>query len=58
VVGVLVLRDRHVLRLFWLILVRDLIAALLWIASFTGHTVAWRGVAFRLKDGKLARISS
>jgi len=58
VVGVLVLRDRHVLRLLWLIPVRDLIAALLWIASFTGHTIAWRGVAFRLKDGKLARISS
>ena len=58
VVGFLVLRDRHVLGLLWLIPFRDLIAALLWIASFTGHTVAWRGVAFRLKDGKLARISS
>jgi ceramide glucosyltransferase len=58
VVGLWVLRDRHVLRLLWLIPFRDLIAALLWIASFTGHTVAWRGVAFRLKDGKLARISS
>jgi len=58
VVGVLVLHDRHTLRLLWLIPFRDLIAALLWTASFTGHTVAWRGVAFRLKDGKLARISS
>ena len=58
VVGLWVLRDRHVLCLLWLIPFRDLIAALLWIASFTGHTVAWRGVAFRLKDGKLARISS
>jgi ceramide glucosyltransferase len=57
VVGELVLSDHHLLRLLWLIPFRDLIAALLWIASFTGHTVAWRGVAFRLKDGKLARIS-
>jgi ceramide glucosyltransferase len=57
VVGQLVLRDRHVLSLLWLIPLRDLIAALLWVASFTGHTVAWRGVAFRLKDGKLDRIS-
>ena len=57
VVGSLVLSDRHVLRLLWLIPLRDLIAALLWVASFTGHTVAWRGVAFRLKDGKLDRIS-
>ena len=57
VVGKLVLSDRHVFRLLWLLPLRDLVAALLWIASFTGHTVAWRGVAFRLKDGKLARIS-
>ncbi|OLB84463.1 MAG: hypothetical protein AUI17_07115 [Acidobacteriales bacterium 13_2_20CM_2_55_5] len=57
-VGRVVLRDRHVLRLLWLLPMRDLVAMLLWIASFTGHTVAWRGVTFRLKDGKLARISS
>jgi ceramide glucosyltransferase len=57
-VGRVILRDRYVLRLLWLIPFRDLVAVLLWIASFTGHTVAWRGVAFRLKDGKLARISS
>jgi ceramide glucosyltransferase len=56
-VGRGVLRDHHVLRLLWLLPLRDLVAVLLWIASFTGHTVAWRGVAFRLKDGKLARIS-
>jgi len=56
-VGRMVLRDRHVLRLLWLLPLRDLVAMLLWLASFTGHTVAWRGVAFRLKDGKLARIS-
>jgi ceramide glucosyltransferase len=58
VVGRLVLRDRHVLRLLWLLPLRDLVAMLLWLASFTGHTVTWRGVAFRLKDGKLARIGS
>jgi ceramide glucosyltransferase len=56
VVGRLVLGDRRVLRLLWLLPLRDLIATLLWVASFTGHTVAWRGVAFRLKDGKLDRI--
>ena len=56
-VGRAVLRDRNVLRLLWLIPFRDLIAVMLWLASFTGHTVAWRGVAFRLKDGKLAQIS-
>ena len=57
VVGRLLLRDRRVLGLLWLVPLRDLIAALLWVASFAGHTVAWRGVAFRLKNGKLDRIS-
>ena len=56
-VGWMVIQDRHVLRLLWLLPLRDLVAMLLWIASFTGHTVAWRGVIFRLKNGKLARIS-
>jgi ceramide glucosyltransferase len=56
-VGWMVIQDRHVLRLLWLLPLRDLVAMLLWIASFTGHTVAWRGIIFRLKNGKLARIS-
>ncbi len=56
-VGWMVIQDRHALRFLWLLPLRDLVAMLLWLASFTGHTVAWRGVAFRLKDGKLVRIS-
>jgi hypothetical protein len=34
------------------------IALALWVISFTGHTVDWRGSSFTLKNGKLARIQS
>jgi ceramide glucosyltransferase len=56
VAGVLVLRDRNLIRLAWLIPLRDFAALLVWIGSFTGHTVSWRGECFELKDGRLARI--
>jgi ceramide glucosyltransferase len=56
VVGRNVLKDRQVLKYFWLIPLRDLVALAVWIASLGGHTVTWRGDRFRLKDGKLYRI--
>jgi len=56
VAGVLVLGDRNLIRLAWLIPLRDFAALLVWIGSFTGHTVSWRGEYFELKDGRLARI--
>jgi len=30
---------------------------LVWIVSFAGHNVVWRGNRFRLENGKLTRIS-
>ena len=56
VIGKFALQDRQVMRSLILIPVRDLIALLVWIISFTGHTVTWRGDRFRLENGKLARI--
>ncbi len=50
------LHDPHVMRDCWLIPLRDLFAAGIWIASLTGHTVTWRGERFRLERGKLIRI--
>jgi ceramide glucosyltransferase len=52
-----VLQDRRTQLLIWLPL-RDIAALFVWLASFAGHTVSWRGDFFTLKDGKLARISS
>jgi ceramide glucosyltransferase len=56
VVGRGVLRDRHILKYVWLLPLRDLMAAAIWITSLGGHTVTWRGDSFRLQDGKLTRI--
>jgi ceramide glucosyltransferase len=52
-VGRFVLRDRALRRNLWLIPLRDLIAVGVWVASFFGHTVTWRGERFELKNGRL-----
>ncbi len=55
-VGVGVLRDGQVLRDLWLLPVRDCFGLLIWVWSFAGDTVVWRGEKFRLKNGRIARI--
>jgi ceramide glucosyltransferase len=57
IVGRQILQDRQILKDAWLIPLRDLLAVVVWIASLGGHTVTWRGDRFRLKNGKLTRIS-
>jgi ceramide glucosyltransferase len=57
VVGKSVLQDRRLLRHLWLLPIRDLVAVAIWIASFAGHTVTWRGDRFELKNGRLIRIA-
>jgi len=49
------LHDRQVPSLLWFLPIRDVIALLVWVASYAGREVAWRGDQFTLKDGKLAR---
>ncbi|HME36308.1 MAG TPA: bacteriohopanetetrol glucosamine biosynthesis glycosyltransferase HpnI [Candidatus Sulfotelmatobacter sp.] len=56
-VGKSVLQDAHLLKNLWLLPVRDLVAVAVWIASFAGHTVTWRGDRFELKNGRLIRIA-
>lgn len=53
VVGRSVLNDTDLPQLMALLPLRDLVAMAIWIASFTGHTVAWRGDLFILEKGKL-----
>src|SRR5271169_3622766 len=57
-VGKVVLADQRMLRHWWLLPVRDLVAVAVWVASFAGHTVTWRGDRFELKNGRLIRIAS
>jgi ceramide glucosyltransferase len=56
VVGRGVLQDLQVVKNAWLVPLRDVLAAGVWIVSLGGHTVTWRGDRFRLKNGKLSRI--
>jgi ceramide glucosyltransferase len=57
-VGVGVLGDRQVLRDLWLLPARDMVALGIWIWSYAGNTVAWRGQHFSLKDGKMSRLTA
>jgi len=57
VVGKSVLKDRQLPGQLWLLPLRDLIAVGVWIASFWGHTVTWRGDRFELRKGRLFRTS-
>ncbi len=56
IVGSSVLRDRQVVRDLILIPHRDAVALGVWLASFFGNTVTWRGQHFRLHDGRLSPI--
>lgn len=55
-VGVGVLRDGQVLRDLWLLPLRDCWGLLLWMWSYAGDTVVWRGERFRLRKGRLEPI--
>jgi len=57
-VGVGVLRDGQVVRDLWLLPVRDLVGFAVWVWSFAGNTIEWRGERFVLKAGKLEKVAS
>ena len=42
----------------WLLPLRDVIALLVWITSFAGNIVVWRGERFRISGGKLEKLES
>lgn len=56
VIGRGVLADPQVLRDLWLLPLRDLVALAIWLVSYFGDEVEWRGMRFRLHHGKLERI--
>ncbi len=53
VVGLPVLRDRYVLRDLWLLPLRDIMAFVIWVGSYTGSRIHWRGEDFVLEKGKI-----
>jgi ceramide glucosyltransferase len=54
-IGKRILGDRDALSSFWLLLLRDLIAPIVWLLSLFGNRIVWRGKVFTLRDGKLRR---
>jgi len=53
-VGAVILKDRNVLRDFWLMPLRDLFGFAVWVAGLFGHTVQWRDRELRLRaDGRI-----
>jgi ceramide glucosyltransferase len=53
VTAVSVLDDRQIFRNVLLLPLRDLIAPIVWAASFMGNRIHWRGDDFDLTDGRL-----
>jgi len=46
-----------VLRLLWLLPVKDLLGFAVWLLSFTGSTVRWKDVRFRVdKEGRMVEV--
>jgi ceramide glucosyltransferase len=50
-----VLHDENLEKDAWILPFRDIAALAVWIASFFGPTVEWRGLRFRLRKGKLEK---
>jgi ceramide glucosyltransferase len=55
--AIIVLNDQQFFRSIFFLPLRDLIAPLVWAASFVGNRIHWRGDVFELKDGRLSRYS-
>jgi ceramide glucosyltransferase len=55
-VGGMVVKDRVAVRQSWLYPLRDLLGACLWLASYTGRRVGWRGDSFELSSQGTSRL--
>ena len=56
-VGYGIVGDAQVLRDLALLPVRDCVGWALWVWSFAGTTVVWRGERFRVEKGRLLRVA-
>ncbi len=54
--AVIVLDDCPFFRYVPLLIVRDLLAPIIWAASFFGSRIDWRGDVFELKNGRLRNV--
>lgn len=48
--------DQKLRKILWLVPVRDAISFIVWIAGFFSHQITWRGLAYRVKNGRLLPV--
>lgn len=58
VVGVGVLHDSQIVRDLWLVPLRELVSVVVWVGSFFGHTITWRGKKFLVRNKRLVPLDS
>jgi ceramide glucosyltransferase len=56
-VGKRVMHDPQIPGDLWLLPLRDILALVIWVCAYAGHTITWRGNHFMLEDGKLRPLS-
>ena len=56
VVGVWGLKDPVLRQWLWLVPLRDALAFLIWLASFTSNRIRWRGMEFTIRQGRLIPV--
>jgi ceramide glucosyltransferase len=56
ITGMVVLRDRWLPRCLWLLPLRDFLAPIIWLCSWAGRKIVWRGLVFEIEEGKLKQI--
>jgi ceramide glucosyltransferase len=58
-VGWDMLRDPALRRSWWLIPLGDLLGFAVWLGGFTGRTILWRGIEYRVgQDGRFEQLAS
>jgi ceramide glucosyltransferase len=53
IVGWGVVRDPVALKRIWMFPLRDLLGFIVWVASYTGATTAWRDSRYELRGDKI-----
>ena len=57
--GVMLMQDRVLLKYLWLVPLRDGLGFLIWLVSFGGNQIYWRGHRFVvLRDGKIKPVAA
>jgi ceramide glucosyltransferase len=52
------LGDRQLLKLLWLVPLRDALSFIIWISGFFTNKITWRGLTYHVKHGQLIPIPS